>query len=162
MNIFAVSPDPALCAQTLDDKRLVKMVLETAQLLCVAVAARGCEDERLYKPTHPNHPCAVWVRKDQVNLSWTINLFQELCVEYTARFRKVHACETRLLDLFRLFYETTETRPHVFCNCSRYKDDGDTHTAYQATLREKWEDDQAAGRPAKWTRQSPPYWMIPG
>lgn len=38
MNIFIVDPTPAVCAQYLDDKRVVKMVLETCQLLNNATA----------------------------------------------------------------------------------------------------------------------------
>ena len=33
MNIFVIDPDTAKCAQALDDLRLNKMIIETAQLL---------------------------------------------------------------------------------------------------------------------------------
>jgi hypothetical protein len=37
MNIFVTSDCPKLSAQALDNKRVVKMVLETAQLLSTAI-----------------------------------------------------------------------------------------------------------------------------
>lgn len=41
MNIFVVDEDPAICAEYLDDKRVVKMVLETAQMLSTALGDAG-------------------------------------------------------------------------------------------------------------------------
>ena len=65
MNIFATNSDPALAAKFLDDKRVVKMCLESAQLLCTAVIE--CGGEAPYKSIHKNHPCSIWVRKSRSN-----------------------------------------------------------------------------------------------
>jgi hypothetical protein len=81
MNIFAVSDCPIECAKALDNKRLVKMVLETAQLLCGAVVV--CGGQAPYKLTHRNHPAAVWTRKSQGNYVWLIEHFKALGAEYT-------------------------------------------------------------------------------
>jgi hypothetical protein len=40
MNIHVTSPNPELCARYLDNARLIKMALETAQLMCTAVAGQ--------------------------------------------------------------------------------------------------------------------------
>jgi hypothetical protein len=54
--------------------------------------------EAPYKPTHINHPCAKWVRESAANLNYLENLFLALCDEYTYRYGKVHACETKWKD----------------------------------------------------------------
>ena len=67
MNIFASHPDALKCAQYLDDKRVVKMVLETAQMLSTAIQLDSDYDYKdlVYKPTYANHPCNVWVRQSK-------------------------------------------------------------------------------------------------
>jgi hypothetical protein len=88
MNIFAVSDCPVECAKALDNKRLVKMVLETAQLLCGAVVV--CGGQAPYKLTHKNHPAAVWTRKSKGNYLWLVKHFKALGEEYTRRYGRTH------------------------------------------------------------------------
>lgn len=93
MNIFFLSTNTKLCAEYHNDKHVVKMILETAQLLSTAHAILdndGKQVEGMYKPTHINHPCAIWVRKTRDNYIWTSNLLYWLLEEYTHRYNKVH------------------------------------------------------------------------
>ena len=65
MNIFYLSPDPAICAQYHVDKHAVKMILEYSQLLSTAHHVLDPDTDLapyIYKPTHKNHPSAVWAR----------------------------------------------------------------------------------------------------
>lgn len=91
MNIFYLDKDPELAAQYHCDNHVVKMVLETAQLLCTAhhVCGDGTITD-LYKRTHVNHPCSIWLRGSSGNYTWTCNLFTELSREYTKRYGKIH------------------------------------------------------------------------
>jgi len=76
-------------------------VLETAQLLSTAHnILDGTTD--LYKTTHKNHPCAIWVRQSKENYDWTYRLFVELCKEYTYRYGKEHLTYTKLNDKLKL------------------------------------------------------------
>ena len=64
MNIFVTDEDPVKSAQTLCDKHVVKMVLESAQMLSTAWRQwdpEASEERGLYKAAHPNHPCTKWV-----------------------------------------------------------------------------------------------------
>jgi len=70
MNIFASHPSPLHSALVLDDKRVVKMVLESAQMLSTAISQRGCCAP--YRENHVNHPCSVWVRSTQGNYFWLL------------------------------------------------------------------------------------------
>ena len=114
MNIFYLDHDVRKCAEMHNDKHVVKMILEYAQLLSTAhrildgvlstgVSASGRKktvyvlaDDRdtfLYSATHANHPSAVWVRQSAQNYMWLAELLEECCKEYTYRYDKVHKVE---------------------------------------------------------------------
>lgn len=114
MNIFYLDNNPKTCAQMHVDKHCVKMILEYAQLLSTAhrvldgtpsvvLSDKGrrktvhtLPDHRndlLYSATHINHPSAIWVRQSEQNYMWLCELLEELCVEYTYRYGKVHKIE---------------------------------------------------------------------
>ncbi|MCW8965099.1 MAG: pyrimidine dimer DNA glycosylase/endonuclease V [Candidatus Pacearchaeota archaeon] len=94
MNIFYLSSNLNKCVEYHCDKHLVKQILETAQLLSTAhhiLESRFAK--KVYKPTHINHPCSVWVRSSSDNYEWTYKFFCKLCEEYIFRYDRVHACE---------------------------------------------------------------------
>lgn len=114
MNIFYLDSDVTKCAEYHNDKHVVKMILEYAQLLSTAHrvldgkeyidASSGRKIKRwrledtslegqLYKATHINHPSAVWVRQSNNNYNWLVCLFQSLLSEYTYRYGKIHSCD---------------------------------------------------------------------
>jgi hypothetical protein len=88
MNIFFLDFDTKKCAQYHCDKHVVKMILETAQLLCGAHWVIG--NEAPYKLSHKNHPCAIWTRTSLSNYLYLCDLGLELCKEYTYRYGKRH------------------------------------------------------------------------
>lgn len=103
MNIFILSLNPYLCAIYHNDKHVVKMILETAQMICVT--HHLCSNHKingLYKRTKAfvNHPCTKWIRESVGNYIWIYILFRELCKEYTYRYNKIHSCEKRFMDIF--------------------------------------------------------------
>lgn len=125
MNIFVLDEDPVKAAQAHCDKHVVKMVLETAQLLCSAhhyaldeviaetpsgnVSYLATRDKDLvpYKATHMNHPCAKWVREDMHNYNWLLALGEALCKEYTHRYGKIHKSQAVIewcadMDIFSM------------------------------------------------------------
>ena len=93
MNLFVTYTCPKLSAAALDDARCVKAVLETAQLLSATCGGP-------YKPTHLHHPVTKWVLASPRNAAWALQHFAALCAEYTRRFDRTHACETKCLDHF--------------------------------------------------------------
>jgi hypothetical protein len=87
MNIFFLDENPALAAQYHADRHVVKMILESAQLICTALHEQGVPPELIpYKPTHRNHPCAIWARETKGNLVWLYPLMMELNDEWKYRF----------------------------------------------------------------------------
>lgn len=59
MNIFVVDSDPVKAAMHLHNRHVVKMTLESAQLICTTRRWFGDTNPILYKPTHIHHPCNV-------------------------------------------------------------------------------------------------------
>ena len=88
MNIFFLDFDVKKCAEYHCDKHVVKMILETAQLLCSAHHVTG--GSAPYKLSHKNHPCSIWVRSSLSNYLYLCELGLKLGEEYTHRYGKKH------------------------------------------------------------------------
>jgi hypothetical protein len=100
MNIFILDKSPELAAQYQCDKHVVKMVLETAQILSTVASVNGLKTQ--YKPTHKNHPCTLWAGKSKANTEWLIQHGIGLAKEYTKRYGKIHKSSLVIADLARL------------------------------------------------------------
>ena len=70
MNIFFLDDDPKLSAQMQCDKHVVKMILETAQMLSTSARSRGHDVG--YKSAYPKHPMTLWVNQSSNNFAWAI------------------------------------------------------------------------------------------
>lgn len=122
MNIFYLHNDPETCAQMHNDKHVVKMILEYAQLLSTAHRViDGVEEQALsksgrkqkvwrldddrenviYKASHINHPSAKWARHGEQNYRWLFTMWTHLLNEYTYRYGKHHTAERLLTYLAR-------------------------------------------------------------
>lgn len=147
MNIFVVYEDYKKCAKFLDNKRCIKQILESAQLLSNAIYLnKGINP---YKPTHLKHPCTIWCSTDRLAYTWLLQYFKELCLEYTKRFNKIHKCSL----LSTIFENNLSLIPIVyinnikFVNCTGFKYINDVHLAYRYCLKLKWKLDK---RTPKW------------
>ena len=89
MNIFVLDESPVISAKYACDKHVVKMILESAQMLC-SVHPEGTAP---YKRSFYNHPCTKWVRESARNYEWLLLHAYALCDEYTRRYDKVHKTE---------------------------------------------------------------------
>ena len=90
MNIFHLDKDPNNCAKYHCDKHVVKMILETAQMLSTAYQRHFGINDRLYKVAYPKHPMTIWVGDSKENFVWTMNLMKCLLYQYTLRYNKEH------------------------------------------------------------------------
>ena len=96
MNIFALDLDPIMAARLHLDKHVVKMPLESAQMLSTLNAPNAPS-----KPTHRNHPCTLWAGATSGNYDWLVRLGLALCDEYTHRYGKEHKCRA-VIEMLRL------------------------------------------------------------
>jgi hypothetical protein len=151
MNIFAVHQDPVVAAQSLCDKHVVKMVLETAQLLC----AHYPQGHAPYKRTHYNHPCARWARESKSNYEWLIQHGLALGTEYSHRYGKEHKsvlviswCQRQDWQL-----DATQATPFVQAMPIEYQVPGDSVSAYRNYYKE------GKKHLLKYTKRQPPEWL---
>jgi hypothetical protein len=103
MNVFFLDECPIESAKAQCDKHVVKMIVETAQLLSTAHRLldgdKYADDAGLYKATHKNHPSAVWVRECAGNYHWAHVHLTALCAEYTRRYNRTHKTQRLLSPL---------------------------------------------------------------
>ena len=89
MNLFYLHHDPVEAARLQCDRHVVKMILETAQMLSTAhLELDGIKVA--YKSTHKNHPSTVWVRSSAASYHWAFTHMMALGDEYTRRYGKIH------------------------------------------------------------------------
>lgn len=103
MNIFFLSWKPRQAAESHCDKHVVKMIIETAQLLYAAhwVLETHNLPPNAYKLSHKNHPSAIWTRESLTNYLWLCSLGWWLCKEYQFRYgeNKTHKTEAHIVWL---------------------------------------------------------------
>lgn len=149
MNIFVLDADPVRAAQAQHNKHVVKMVLETAQLLCGGLSGAP------YKPTHLKHPCSLWVRNSRSNYLWTVEHGFALAAEYTHRYGKIHACAAVIEHCAARANEISAgaLTPHAQAMPDEYRVPDDAVAAYRAYYR------GAKAEGAAWTNRARPEWL---
>lgn len=133
MNLFILDKDPVKAAQLQCDKHVVKMIVESAQMLSTAHRMLDGKltrapsksgktmskhwilpddrEDALYKAVHMNHPCTVWTMKSNNNYTWHWIHFAALCDEYTHRYGKVHTTDTLLREKLKQLPCSIEVGP---------------------------------------------------
>ena len=127
MNIFYLDKCPEKAARLQYNKHVVKMILESAQMLCTAHHCIMGEDADVpYKPAHRNHPSTIWARQSGENYTWLYRHMMELGKEYEKRYSKKHLsiikCEDPLSILPGGILETGLTKMPQ-CMPDEYKDE---------------------------------------
>ena len=161
MNIFYLDKDPEIAATMMCDKHVVKMILESAQMLSTAHRVCGgggrawIEKVGLYKMAHRNHPSTMWVRYSFDHYMWLYEHMVALMKEYTYRYGKHHATERLLEPLSNVpaIYRTGFTDPPQ-CMPDYCKNDN-VVSAYQKYYISEKSDF------ATWKRREKPEWFEP-
>ena len=141
MNIFYLDKDPVKAAGYQYNKHVVKMILESAQMLCtVHHAYMGSDADVPYKSTHLNHPSTVWAGRSAENYTWLYRHFVALCDEYRARYGKTHLSYTKCKDKVRMLpggmLQTGLTKMPQ-CMPDEYKDDCSVNAYWNYYIGEK-------------------------
>ena len=115
MNIFVTDPCPIQSARNLPDKHIVKMPLETCQMLAIiysdwyyGVGKLYKKDGTPYRTAHGafrKHPCTIWAAANQYNLAWLIRHGYALCTEYALRYDKDHTCFDVIEQAERIYHK---------------------------------------------------------
>lgn len=158
MNIFILDEDPVTCAKYHADKHVVKMILESAQMLCTALnETSGLPTLTIYKSTHANHPCTKWVSASRHNALWLYDLMTALGEEYTYRYGKQHKTIEKMRDdailiKIRVVLPDVPSTPYAQAMPDEYKHN-DAVTAY----RTYYLNDKRAL--LKYTKREVPHWV---
>ena len=162
MNIFYFYKSPTLSAQAQPDKMLVKMPLETAQMLCTAHRELDgneyADEQGLYQRAYWNHPCTIWARESSANYWWLYSHFIALGSEYTYRYGKIHKSIRELWKpLFKIPDNITKGKltPLAQAMPEEYKDENPITAYRNYCINEKhyakWE--RGRDKPSWWHTQ---------
>lgn len=170
MNIFAVDSNPIYAARQLPDKHIVKMCLETCQMLSIIyskwyydwgnVHKADGEPYNTQKGAFRNHPCTIWAAENYYNLSWLIAHGCALSTEYTYRYGKVHSCNKTLFEAKKIFHNKTKKAITIHCmvdkfarampDVLKYDKSIDDVTAYRKYVNTKeWVKDNYVRKPER-------------
>ena len=163
MNIFYFDSCPIKSAQAQPDKMLVKMPLETAQMLCTAHRELDgdeyADEVGLYKKAYLNHPCTIWARKTSKNYKWLLRHFLALGDEYSFRYGKTHKSVEKLyrgLDQLPGNIPLNAMTPIAQAMPDQYKNEDPVKAYRDYCINEKtyakW--DKGRDKPTWWTNES--------
>lgn len=162
MNIFYLHHSPPLAARMHCDIHVIKMILETAQILSTVHHLHGNGDAVPYKPTHKHHPSVKWAAESKVQYDWLQQLGVYLCNEYAVRYGgKRHACEQYIKGCLEAPPPALrESRKYIWTEPPQAMPDdvkvpGDTATAYRNYYR------KYKSHFARWKLGGVPAWMTP-
>ena len=152
MNVFVLDLSPTTAAIEQCDKHIVKMPLESAQMLCAALHRHKADAP--YKPTHKNHPCTLWAGDSRSNFLWLGYHGLALCLEYSRRYHRRHKCQ----DIIEFCLSASDSIPEnngrttfPLCMPDKYKTDDPVESYRAYYLGEK-------SLFAQWNHSNPPQW----
>lgn len=148
MNIFMPERTIYESVKALDDRRLIKQILECKTILDVAL------DET--KKGYAKHPVVVYYKDYPKFCEW---YGFTCCVEYLIRFDKFHKLHNYFDEYFGEAVHYEKVKP-FYCegsktdqNCIRTTEN--TVELFRNKLCKKWDNDKY---PPKWTNREPPKW----
>jgi hypothetical protein len=180
MNLFILDKNPETAARLQCDKHVVKMIVESGQMLSTAHRIldgieiikpsksgktmqkywllRGEKEKVLYTAVHRGHPCTVWTMQSSTNYGWHLVHFVTLLDEYTYRYGKVHKSMELLpylMELPRNIKEgpMTDFKLAMQANpeCIHENDPVRSYREYYQTKQDRF--------PMKWTKRDIPEWF---
>ena len=151
MNIFVLDSDPQIAATMMCDKHVVKMVVETAQMLCTVASEKGYDMP--YRPTHRNHPCTKWASKSRGNWRWLIDHGMSLCGEYTKRYGRRHKSQSviEMAKGMKLAFDSDELTSFAQAMPDKYRNECAVKAYRDYYMGEK-------AKMATWKTQPPKWW----
>ncbi len=132
MNIFAIEGegnqiDWVKSAKSLDNYRVVKMILESTQMICTTINIQHDKQITPYKNAHVNHPSTIWTRTSSANFNCLLKHTESMLEEYTERFGKEHKCKSVIFKALkhydRSLFDLHEETVLPLCMDNQYKGD---------------------------------------
>ncbi len=170
MNIFVTDPCPIKSAQTLSDKLVNKMLVETGQLLCGALQLKGFTTTTPYQMSKSQlgHPATKWASECSENFNWLLAHFEALNKEYMLRSKKecgvgAHTSFIKVYDFAKMHSDVFEPKGElkfILCFDDKHRiihKAWSVFTAYKIVIAYK----HFYGYKTRhtWTRRKIPFWL---
>jgi hypothetical protein len=157
MNIFVLDSNKQKCAEYHNDKHVVKMILESVQILSTVARNNGLNVG--YKPTHKNHPCVKWAASSKANWIWLAELTYYLHDEWRHRFHSSDNTQHKSFEVLKSLVRNYNkiNIPEVGLTKlaqampETYRDNDPIKAYRNYYINEK-------KHLAKWTNREKPYW----
>jgi len=183
MNLFFLHIDPKKCAEFHCDKHVVKMILETVQMLYTAhnvLKTPNLPNDRennfvSYRSFSPKHPTCIWIRQCEKNYRYASLVAKYLCEEYTHRYARIHKCQQHvdwlILNIPNNFQTISYNPETVLSYNKEFQEQGHTPVPLAMYDDVKYHDTFKSyrfyyivhkRRFAKWTSRSTPWWYTSG
>ena len=132
MNIFAIEGDAETgeidwvkSAQSQDNLRVVKMILESCQILSTVLNEQGLDAP--YRSFNPKHPSCLWAAESAANFMNLALHCEAMITEYSQRFGKIHKCAAVLNKIVSMFdadlFPTTKSTPLRLAMPDKFRSD---------------------------------------
>ncbi len=160
MNIFHLSSDPYHAAIQQHDRHVVKMILETAQMLSTACRVNGKSHPEIYNKTHEKHPCTLWVSRSGQAFDWLVKHGLALCDELEYRFGTIHKSRQVIETCAKIAPALPDKAISVpLAMPDIYKVKSDPVASYRNYyLAEKMKMGYPMGTVSRWTKREVPDW----
>lgn len=154
MNIFVLDLNPRAAAEYQCDKHVVKMCLESTQIL--STVCHKYTGDAPYRKTHANHPCTLWAGESFGNFSWLVLHTNYLFEEYTKRYKRNHKSEAPYYAICNIMkdvkFPKEEMTPFAQAMPEKYRDPDAVKAYRNYYIGEK-------AYMAAWSKTPIPYWF---
>lgn len=156
MNIFILDKNINRCARYHADQHVIKMILESAQMLCTVLNLNG--GNAPYRSTHIKHPCTIWAGKSLANWLWLKKLALALNAEYRYRYplASCHKSAVVIEHLSDPEIDDMGLTEFALAMPDKYMVPGDAVQSYR-----NYYIGEKSGF-ARWTRRKIPRWFMEG
>ena len=177
MNIFVLDRNPIKAAQMMCDAHVVKMIVESCQLLSTndRILGRNSDVDILYKATHENHPCRKCLTSPW-NEQWLICHLWSLLNEYFYRYGEIHkSAEPKMNKAAELYsrcwhgpkgLQAFPNRDDLLDQCTfpkcmpdEFKVGGDDLDSVVQSYRQYYKQKQLTMKRFRYTKREMPEWL---
>ncbi|HOW29735.1 MAG TPA: pyrimidine dimer DNA glycosylase/endonuclease V [archaeon] len=156
MQIFILDKGPIKAAKMLCDKHVVKMIVESAQILSTVHHLFDSKHKHLvYKKTHERHPCVIWAGTSKQNYLWLLEHLHALIEEYEYRYNKKHKTTEikKILENYPKNIPDIGLTPFAQAIPEEYRQKNAVKAYREFYKKEK-------SHFAKWTKRESPIWFL--
>ena len=159
MQLYVLDKNPSKAVEMLADCHIIKMCLETAQILSSVIENNHLtKSENLPKPYNPNHP-VIKAIDNQFKINYVLDYNSELHKEYIRRFNKPHAYFKLVKDYFDILKKSTTIKDD-FSFARDFKDFNSEKNDIVEAYREYYRYKKSIIKRWKYTNSVEPNWLL--